>query len=67
MSHNALALATSLFLQLEACTVPLCAGLERRDHAPLRALLAVAVFYAGELLQEPLRRMAMGSSMPRKP
>ena len=64
MSHNALALATSLFLQLEACTVPLCAGLERRGHAPLRALLAVAVFYAGELLQEPLRRMAMGSSMP---
>ena len=64
MSHNALALATSLFLQLGACTVPLCAGLERRDHAPLRALLAVAVFYAGELLQEPLRRMAMGSSMP---
>lgn len=64
MSHNALALATSLFLQLGACTVPLCAGLERRGHAPLRALLAVAVFYAGELLQEPLRRMAMGSSMP---
>ena len=64
MSHNALALATSLFLQLGACTVPLCTGLERRDHAPLRALLAVAVFYAGELLQEPLRRMAMGSSMP---
>lgn len=64
MSHNALALATSLFLQLEACTVPLCAGLERRGHAPLRALLAVAVFYAGELLQESLRRMAMGSSMP---
>ena len=64
MSHNALTLATSLFLQLEACTVPLCAGLERRGHAPLRALLAVAVFYAGELLQEPLRRMAMGSSMP---
>lgn len=63
MSHNALALATSLFLQLGACTVPLCAGLERRGHAPLRALLAVAVFYAGELLQEPLRRMAMGSSM----
>ena len=64
MSHNALALATSLFLQLGACTVPLCAGLERRGHALLRALLAVAVFYAGELLQEPLRRMAMGSSMP---
>lgn len=64
MSHNALALATSLFLQLGACTVPLCAGLERRGHAPLRALLAVAVFYAGELLQEPLRRMAMGSNMP---
>lgn len=64
MSHNALALATSLFLQLGTCTVPLCAGLERRGHAPLRALLAVAVFYAGELLQEPLRRMAMGSSMP---
>lgn len=64
MSHNALTLATSLFLQLGACTVPLCAGLERRGHAPLRALLAVAVFYAGELLQEPLRRMAMGSSMP---
>lgn len=64
MSHNALALATSLFLQLGACTVPLCAGLERRGHAPLRALLAIAVFYAGELLQEPLRRMAMGSSMP---
>ena len=64
MSHNALALATSLFLQLGACAVPLCAGLERRGHAPLRALLAVAVFYAGELLQEPLRRMAMGSSMP---
>lgn len=64
MSHNALALATSLFLQLGACTVPLCAGLERRGHAPLRALLAVAVFYAGELLQEPLRRMAIGSSMP---
>lgn len=64
MSHNALALVTSLFLQLGACTVPLCAGLERRGHAPLRALLAVAVFYAGELLQEPLRRMAMGSSMP---
>lgn len=64
MSHNALALATSLFLQLGACTVPLCAGLERRGHAVLRALLAVAVFYAGELLQEPLRRMAMGSSMP---
>ena len=64
MSHNALALAASLFLQLGACTVPLCAGLERRGHALLRALLAVAVFYAGELLQEPLRRMAMGSSMP---
>lgn len=64
MSHNALALATSLFLQLGACTVPLCAGLERRGHALLRALLAVAVFYAGELLQEPLRRMAMGTSMP---
>lgn len=64
MSHNALALATSLFLQLGACTVPLCAGLERRGHAPLRALLAVAVFYAGELLQEPLRRAAIGSSMP---
>ena len=64
MSHNALALATSLFLQLGACTVPLCAGLERRGHALLRALLAVAVFYAGKLLQEPLRRMAMGSSMP---
>lgn len=64
MSHNALALATSLFLQLGACTVPLCAGLERRGHALLRALLAVAVFYAGELLQEPLRRIAMGSSMP---
>lgn len=64
MSHNALALATSLFLQLGACTVPLCAGLERRGHALLRALLAVAVFYAGELLQEPLRRMSMGSSMP---
>lgn len=64
MSHNALALATSLFLQLGACTVPLCAGLERRGHALLRALLAVAVFYAGELLQEPLRRMAVGSSMP---
>lgn len=64
MSHNALALATSLFLQLGACTVPLCAGLERRGHALLRALLTVAVFYAGELLQEPLRRMAMGSSMP---
>lgn len=63
MSHNALALATSLFLQLGACTVPLCAGLERRGHAPLRALLAVAVFYAGELLQEPLRRAAIGSSM----
>ena len=64
MSHNALTLATSLFLQLGACTMSLCAGLERRGHAPLRALLAVAVFYAGELLQEPLRRMAMGSSMP---
>ena len=54
MSHNALALATSLFLQLGACTVPLCADLERRDHAPC----GVPSTHAGELLQEPLRRMA---------
>lgn len=28
-----IALVTSLFLQLTACTVPLCFGLERRGHS----------------------------------
>lgn len=59
-----IALVTSLFLQLTACTVPLCSGLERRRHGSARVLLAMGVFYAGELLQEPLRRAAIGSSMP---
>lgn len=58
-----LALVTSLFLQLAACIMPLCAGLERRGGA-LRPLLGAGVFYAGELLQEPLRRMALGTNMP---
>ena len=58
-----IALVTSLFLQLTACTVPLCFGLERRGHGGARVLLAMGIFYAGELLQEPLRRTAIGSSM----
>lgn len=59
-----IALVTSLFLQLAACTVPLCFGLERRGHGSVRVLLAMGIFYAGELLQDPLRRTAIGSSMP---
>ena len=59
-----IALVTSLFLQLTACTVPLCFGLERRGHGSARVLLAMGIFYAGELLQEPLRRTAIGSSTP---
>lgn len=59
-----IALVTSLFLQLTACTVPLCFGLERRGHGSARVLLAMGIFYAGELLQEPLRRTAIASSMP---
>lgn len=53
--------ATSMLLQLAACIVPLCLKAPRRRHAGLRVLLAVGMFYAGELLQEPIRQMGISA------
>lgn len=53
--------ATSMLLQLAACIVPLCAKAPQRSRAGLRALLGVGVFYAGELLQEPIRQMGINA------
>lgn len=53
--------ATSMLLQLAACIVPLCLKAPRRRHARLRVLLAVGMFYAGELLQEPIRQMGISA------
>lgn len=53
--------ATSMLLQLVACIVPLCLKAPRRRHAGLRVLLAVGMFYAGELLQEPIRQMGISA------
>lgn len=64
MGPNAFRFALSMMLQLAACAVPLCAHLERRGDAAVRGLLAVGVFLAGELLQEPLRQSVLGSNLP---
>lgn len=53
--------ATSMLVQLAACTVPLCAKAPQRSRAGLRTLLGVGVFYAGELLQEPIRQMGINA------
>lgn len=62
----ALLMATSVLAQLAACILPLCACLGRRGNAVPRVLLALLVFYGGELAQEPLRQSALAgaSHMP---
>ena len=59
----ALLMATSMLVQLIACVLPLCDGFGRRGRTVPRTLLALLVFYAGELAQEPLRQSAIAGAM----
>lgn len=53
--------ATNMLLELAAFGLPLSVRMPRRKGTAWRVPLAVLVFYAGELLQEPIRQAALGT------
>lgn len=53
--------ATNMLLELAAFGLPLSVRMPRREGTAWRVPLAVLVFYAGELLQEPIRQAALGT------
>lgn len=53
--------ATNMLLELAAFCLPLSVRMPRRKGTAWRVPLAVLVFYAGELLQEPIRQAALGT------
>lgn len=53
--------ATNMLLELAAFGLPLSVRMPQRKGTSWRVPLAVLVFYAGELLQEPIRQAALGT------